>query len=119
MTETHVTETAGTGIPVGITVPVEGKWKVTFTKLNGDERVMNATRDARLIEAELGKKPDAPRREPNPLVTILFDLDKKAFRSCRTSNLVSVVKIEEAKTETKVTEVKTKGRKKRKGKDAD
>lgn len=64
----------------------EGVVKVTFVKANGDERIMNATLDARLLPV---KPPTAGERILSSIATInpnavrVYDVDINAWRSFR------------------------------------
>lgn len=64
--------------------------KIVFEKTNGEHRQMNATLDPQhLPEVEKDTK-DKPKREPNPEVQVIFDVDKKAWRSFRWDRLKTV-----------------------------
>lgn len=66
----------------------EGVCSVTFTKVNGDERVMAATLKADLLPEVVekvlaeGETPKAAKK-PNPNVLAVYDVDKSGWRSFR------------------------------------
>jgi hypothetical protein len=65
--------------------------EVTFTKVNGDKRVMNCT----LIEDVAPKntteqKEDTPQRKVNEDILSVWDVDAKGWRSFRVKNVTRV-----------------------------
>ena len=65
--------------------------EVTFTKVNGDKRIMNCT----LIEgvapsSTTEKKKDEPERKVNEEVLSVWDIDAKGWRSFRVNNVTRV-----------------------------
>ena len=65
--------------------------EVTFTKVNGDERIMNCT----LIEGITPAittviKEDAPERKVNQDIMSVWDVDAKGWRSFRVANIKRV-----------------------------
>ena len=74
--------------------------KVTFTKVDGTERVMRATLDPRMMEPEPPKVvvESAPgttitpkkERPHNPDVRTVYDLDAKMWKSFRWDKLISI-----------------------------
>jgi hypothetical protein len=65
--------------------------EVTFTKVNGDKRIMNCT----LIEGVAPAittviKKDAPERKVNEEVLSVWDVDAKGWRSFRVKNVTRV-----------------------------
>jgi len=67
-----------------------GPAKITFTKTDGTERVMNCTlNESEVVAYE--KKTERPARKHNENVLVVFDLDKSEWRSFR---LNSITKIE-------------------------
>ena len=72
----------------------EGVITVTFTKVNGEERVMQATLKADLLPAVVekvlaeGETPPAPKK-PNPSVLAVYDVNAPGWRSFRWDSLKS------------------------------
>ncbi len=72
----------------------EGVITVIFTKVNGDERVMQATLKADLLPAVVekvlaeGEPPPAPKK-PNPSVLAVYDVNAPGWRSFRWDSLKS------------------------------
>ena len=62
-----------------------GAVRVTFTKTDGSRRDMRATTN----EGLFSYKPSGKAHAANPNVTVMWDLDKGAFRSMRNDSLVS------------------------------
>jgi WYL_2, Sm-like SH3 beta-barrel fold len=62
-----------------------GVVRVTFTKVDGTRRVMHATTK----EGLFNYTPAGEAHAPNPNVTVMWDMDKGAFRSMRNDSLVS------------------------------
>lgn len=65
-----------------------GICKVTFTKVNGDERVMQATLKADLLPAVVEKvlaegETPKPAKKPNPDVLAVYDVKAPGWRSFR------------------------------------
>jgi hypothetical protein len=65
-----------------------GVCSVTFTKVNGDERVMAATLKADLLPAVVEKvlaegETPKPAKKPNPNVLAVYDVDNSGWRSFR------------------------------------
>lgn len=61
--------------------------EVTFTKVDGDLRVMSST----LMESHLpAREPisDAPKKKENPEVISVWDTNKQGWRSFRVKNVV-------------------------------
>ena len=63
--------------------------KVTFTKLNGDERIMNCT----LHESVLPESDGKSKKKENLEVLSVWDIDKDAWRSFRMDS-VKDIKVE-------------------------
>ena len=69
-----------------------GVCSITFTKVNGDERVMQATLKADLLPAVVekvlaeGETPPAPKK-PNPSVLAVYDVNAPGWRSFRWDSL--------------------------------
>ena len=75
---------------------------VTFTKLNGEQRIMTCTLDPSLIPEEHMPKSDKPKKEPSAkqLENIgVYDLNAKGWRSFKVSNVTDVQTTEEAHEE--------------------
>ena len=69
-----------------LTALSEGKVSVTFTKLNGEERVMVCTKQFDLIPEEHRAKSDKPHKQSDEVIPV-FDLDKQAWRSFRNDSV--------------------------------
>lgn len=68
--------------------------KVTFTKVNGDTRVMHCTlNEAELPEVVKEIEEKAPR-EKKPDVLAVWDVEAKGWRSFRWDSLIEWVKLE-------------------------
>ena len=65
-----------------------GPVKVTFTKKDGSERLMNCTLKSDLTES-YEKKTDKVK-DPNPEVCPVFDLEAKSWRSFRYDSVKAV-----------------------------
>lgn len=63
--------------------------KVTFTKVNGEERVMNCTLREDILPQEDGES-EFDSRAHNPNVVPVWDVDKEGWRSFRLDNLKAV-----------------------------
>ena len=65
--------------------------EVTFTKVNGDKRIMNCTLiDGVAPSSITEKKNDAPERKINEDVLSVWDVDAKGWRSFRVKNVTRV-----------------------------
>lgn len=63
--------------------------QVTFTKVNGDKRVMRCTRDFAQVPSEMLPKQDAlPTPHVDSMVRV-FDLDKREWRGFRKDSVIS------------------------------
>lgn len=66
----------------------EGTCEVTFTKVNGEERVMECTLQFDMIPEELHPKSDGNSdSEVNTEVVKVFDLEKQGWRSFRVDSV--------------------------------
>lgn len=72
-----------------------GIYNITFTKLNGSERVMSCTLNESIIPAATTKDPLTQKkfREMNDNLVVVYSIDKLAFRSFRLSNLIKMEKV--------------------------
>lgn len=68
----------------------KGAYKVTFTKVNGDKRVMDCTLMESMIPRAYAKKLVTNSGPLNKEVIAVWCLDKKAFRSFRVENLKKI-----------------------------
>ena len=68
-----------------ITFLRDSKLKVTFKKVNGDERVMECT-----LQKDIVPKHDTDRKDIDHNTIIVWDLEKSAWRSFKYDNLISV-----------------------------
>ena len=65
--------------------------EVTFTKVNGDKRIMNCTLIEGVAPSNITeKKKDAPERKINEEVLSVWDVDAKGWRSFRVKNVTRV-----------------------------
>ena len=65
--------------------------EVTFTKVNGDKRIMNCTLIEGVAPSNITeKKKDAPERKVNEEVLSVWDVDAKGWRSFRVKNVTRV-----------------------------
>lgn len=62
-----------------------GVVNVTFTKVNGEKRTMRATKNPALYSYTAA----GPARAERDGITVMWDLDKKEFRSMRNDCLIS------------------------------
>lgn len=65
---------------------------VTFTKINGDKRIMTCTlMEEKIPPAQKGEALTQKKvREYNDAVCVVFDVKAKGFRSFRVANVVSI-----------------------------
>jgi hypothetical protein len=73
-----------------VTMLNEGICEVTFTKVNGEIRVMPCTLQADLLPVISVDKLKEDRRPANPDVLSTWCTDKKEWRSFRVANVTSV-----------------------------
>jgi len=66
----------------------EGVCTVTFTKVNGDERVMNCTLNADKMP-KMEEKEGGTKKKPNPDVLSVWDVTANGWRSFRWDSLKS------------------------------
>ncbi len=83
-----------------LTLLHEGVCKVTFTKINGEKRIMPCTLKASLLPPLPVKLVEPPSHQvgmPDPATEVLkvFCIDKQAFRSFRIANVTDIEVIEE------------------------
>jgi|TARA_X000001036_G_scaffold410489_1_gene422415 hypothetical protein len=64
-----------------------GTKKITFTKVDGSERVMNATLDPAVLNKVYGEQVSATQRNASTLT--VFDTDKKDWRAMRLDSIKS------------------------------
>ena len=71
---------------------INNKVKLTFTKVNGEERIMDCTLLPEFLPEPKPLKEGEEKkvRKENDAVIAMWDLNKNAFRSCRLENVVSV-----------------------------
>mgnify|MGYP006154720731 FL=1 len=62
---------------------------VTFTKVDGTERVMEATIQPKILKEIYGDQATALQRNPDTLT--VFDTEKKDWRSIRVSSIKTLV----------------------------
>ena len=63
--------------------------KITFTKVNGEERIMDCTLQEHMIPAT-----DANKRKQNEDVLPVFDINKGEWRSFRLDSIINVELLE-------------------------
>lgn len=68
------------------------KLQVTFTKKDGEKRVMNCTLMEGVVP-KVEKKEGATERKVNPEVVAVWDLDKSAWRSFNVTSITNVQSI--------------------------
>lgn len=61
----------------------EGTVTVTFTKVNGDERVMRCTLQESLLPAQTDVEEHIQKKKPNPDVLAVWDVEAQGWRSFR------------------------------------
>lgn len=64
-----------------------GVREITFTKVNGDKRVMNATLDPKVLSKVYGEQTAATQRSDTTLT--VFDTDKQDWRAMRLDSIIS------------------------------
>ena len=65
--------------------------RITFTKVNGDKRIMNCTLIEGVAPSNITeKKKDASERKVNEEVLSVWDIDAKGWRSFRVKNVTRV-----------------------------
>jgi hypothetical protein len=65
--------------------------EVTFTKVNGDERIMNCTLIENVVPSSTTViKEDAPERKVNQDIMSVWDVDAKGWRSFRVDNVTRI-----------------------------
>lgn len=68
-----------------------GAHTVTFTKVDGSERVMNCTRDPSLIVVDpVDSEKPVKKVNRGETAVAVFDLDKQQFRSFRVDSVTNV-----------------------------
>lgn len=60
---------------------------VTFTKVNGDERVMQCTLNEALLPAQIDVEESVQKKKPNPDVLAVYDVTAQGWRSFRWDSL--------------------------------
>jgi len=70
----------------------QGVYNVTFTKLNGEERVMSCTLMESMLPAAKAEEPITQKkvRELNDKIVVVWCVDKKSFRSFRVDSVKKV-----------------------------
>ena len=64
--------------------------EVTFTKVNGDKRIMNCTLIEGVAPSNINLNKDTPERKVNEEVLSVWDIDAKGWRSFRVKNVTRV-----------------------------
>jgi hypothetical protein len=64
--------------------------EVTFTKVNGDKRIMNCTLIEGVAPSSINLNKDTPERKVNEEVLSVWDIDAKGWRSFRVKNVTRV-----------------------------
>ena len=64
--------------------------EVTFTKVNGDKRIMNCTLIEGVAPSNINLNKDVPERKVNEEVLSVWDIDAKGWRSFRVKNVTRV-----------------------------
>jgi len=60
-----------------------GRCKIVFTKVNGDERVMNCTLHESLLPEQIDIEEHIQKKKPNQDVLAVWDIDATGWRSFR------------------------------------
>lgn len=63
---------------------------ITFTKVNGDQRVMKCTLQEQFLPAQVDLEEAIQKKKPNDETMSVWDLEARAWRSFRIENLMSV-----------------------------
>lgn len=63
---------------------------ITFTKVNGDKRVMKCTLQEQFLPAQVDLEEAIQKKKPNDETMSVWDLEARAWRSFRIENLISV-----------------------------
>jgi hypothetical protein len=79
-----------------INLLIEGVYEVTFTKVNGETRVMPCTLKQGIVPPPKAEEPATQKkvREINENVIVAFCTDKKEWRSFRVANVIDVKPLE-------------------------
>tara|TARA_B110000503_G_scaffold74090_1_gene114424 strand:+ start:1809 stop:2093 length:285 start_codon:yes stop_codon:yes gene_type:complete len=80
----------------------DGVCEVTFTKVNGEERVMQCTLNPDLLPELPTAKPDEgtaakPKKAPNPDVQPVYDINAAGWRSFRWDSVTNFTKLDSEK----------------------
>ena len=63
---------------------------VTFTKVNGEKRVMKCTLQEQYLPAQTDLEEAIQKKKPNDSTLAVWDLDARSWRSFRIENLICV-----------------------------
>jgi len=72
---------------------------ITFTKVNGEERVMKCTLQEQFLPAQVDLEEAIQKKKPNEETMSVWDLEARAWRSFRIENLMSVEVIDNASSD--------------------
>lgn len=64
--------------------------KVSFTKVNGETRIMNCTLDETMLPEQIDIEESIQKKKPNPDVLAVWDVENKGWRSFRWDSLKSI-----------------------------
>ena len=72
---------------------------ITFTKVNGDQRVMKCTLQEQFLPSQVDLEEAIQKKKPNEETMSVWDLEARAWRSFRIENLISVEVIDNASSD--------------------
>jgi esterase/lipase superfamily enzyme len=67
----------------------DGICEITFTKVNGEERVMKCTLNEKLLPKQIDLEEAIQKKKPNPDVLAVWDITAEGWRSFRWDSLIS------------------------------
>jgi hypothetical protein len=72
---------------------------ITFTKVNGEQRVMKCTLQEQFLPSQVDLEEAIQKKKPNEETMSVWDLEARAWRSFRIENLISVEVIDNASSD--------------------
>lgn len=67
----------------------QGVCEISFTKVNGEERVMKCTLNEKLLPKQVDLEEAIQKKKPNPEVLAVWDVTAEGWRSFRWDSLIS------------------------------
>jgi hypothetical protein len=67
----------------------QGVCEISFTKVNGEERVMKCTLNEKLLPKQIDLEEAIQKKKPNPDVLAVWDVTAEGWRSFRWDSLIS------------------------------